>query len=213
MRLYLSSFRLGNRSDALLALLGDGRQTALIANAVDFLDVDARSESVRAEIERLKSIGLAPTELDLRRYFSRDSELRSALLEYDLIWVRGGNAFVLRRALKQSGADNIIAGLLERDEIVYGGYSAAIDMLGPTLRGTELVDDPTVVPGGYDPPIVWRGLDILPYCVVPHYKSDHPESAKADDSVQYMIDNHMLFKVLRDGQVIVVSGEEEIILD
>ena len=35
MRLYLSSYRIGDRAGSLLALLGDGKRAAIIENALD----------------------------------------------------------------------------------------------------------------------------------------------------------------------------------
>lgn len=212
MRLYLSSFRNGNRPEELHKLLRGGKRTALITNAADFLLSEDRARSTVEEVERLKSIGLEPTEVDLRNYFGKPEALRTVLKEFNLLWIRGGNCFILRRALAQSGGDQVIKDLLEADEIVYGGYSAGIDMLVPSLHGVELVDDPHVVPEGYDPEIIWDCLGILPYVVAPHYKSDHPESADIDKSVEYLIDNHILFKALRDGEVIVVDGNHEYIV-
>jgi dipeptidase E len=209
MRLYLSSFRNGNKPDELIKLLDRGRHTALINNAVDFVDTDERFSKLGDEIERLKSIDLEPTEIDLRSYFDSPEGLKEKLAEFDLIWVRGGNAFVLRRAFRQSGADKAIAELLAEDKIVYGGYSAGIDMLTPSLHGAELVDDPDIVPDGYEPDTVWEGLNLLPYAIAPHYKSNHPESAAVDKSIEYLIDNHIPFIALRDGQAVVVDGGQE----
>lgn len=104
MRLYLSSFRNGNKPDELLRLLGDGRKTALVHNAMDFLGTTERNLRLTEETERLMSIGLNPAEVDLRNYFGRTDDLRQVLREFDLLWVRGGNSFILRRAFKQSGA-------------------------------------------------------------------------------------------------------------
>ena len=78
-------------------------------------------------------------------------------------------------------------------------------MLAPTLRGIDLVDDPFAVPEGYDKDIVWEGLSLIDYCIAPHYRSDMEESAMIEKTVQYFIDNKMLFKALRDGEVIVVE--------
>lgn len=209
MRLYLSSFRNGNEPKKLLELLGDGRRTAVIFNAVDFKPETDRAADYAAEAERLKSIGLEPTEIDLRQYFGKPDGLKEALTEFDLVWVRGGNVFVLRRAFKQSGADKVIAELLAEDAVAYGGYSAGVDILQPHLHGIELVDPPDVVPDDYDKEIIWDCLSILPYCVAPHYKSDHPESADVDKTVAYYIENHIPFMALRDGEAIVVNGSEQ----
>ncbi len=205
MRLYLSSFRNGNQPEELLKLLSGKTRTALIANAIDLDDKNTRSQKVSEEKERLSNIGLDVTEVDLRDYFKDNAQLKGVLESFDLVWVRGGNTFVLRRACKMSGADTILKELITTNAIVYGGYSAGIDLMVPHLKGANLVDDPNTVPNGYDQQIVWDGLGILPYSVAPHYKSDHPESSDIEKSVEYMIDNHIPFIALRDGEAIVID--------
>lgn len=209
MRLYLSSFRNGNKPEELLKLLGEGRKTALIENAADQFVGPSRAEHFAEEVKRLESIGLEPEELDLRDYFGKPEALKEKLEGFDLVWVRGGNSFVLRRAFTYSGADKVLRELLEKDALVYGGYSAGIDQLTPHLRGIELVDPPDVVPEGYQAEVVLEGMGILPYCIAPHYKSDHPESAAVDKTVEYYIENHIPFIALRDGEVIVINGDKE----
>lgn len=213
MRLYLSSFRLGNRPEELTKLLKGGTKAAVIVNAADHLSPVDRDAAYQREVANLTALCITSTEVDLRIYFGKQEQLREELQKYDLVWVRGGNAFILRRACKYSGADEVIKDLLEQDAIVYGGYSAGIDQLTPSFHGIELVDDPNIIPEGYEKEIIWEGLNILPYSVAPHYKSNHPESADIDKSVTYLIDNHMLFKALRDGEVIIRNGDEEYIID
>jgi len=209
MRLYLSSFRNGNKPKELLKLVGAGRRAALIGNAMDMVYEAERSASISEELDRLRGIGLIPVEIDLRKYFGKTKELKQTLMNFNLVWVRGGNTFVLRRALKMSGADEIIRELLEKDAMVYGGYSAGICILTPTLRGLELVDDADFVPDGYDSEIIWDGLGIVPYSIAPHYKSDHPESPAIDNTVEYFKEKNMPFKTLRDGEAIVIDGDKE----
>jgi dipeptidase E len=55
-------------------------------------------------------------------------------------------------------------------------------------------------------------LGLIPYCVAPHYKSDHPESAAVDKTVEYYINNHIPFIALHDGQAIVIDGEEQTVV-
>lgn len=209
MKLYLSSFRNGNNPEELLKLLGDGRRTALIFNAQDWKTSEDRENDLAQESERLRDIGLEPEEVDLRQYFGDAQALKERLSQFDLIWVRGGNVFVLRRAFKQSGADMVIPELIKTDAVVYGGYSAGVDIMQPHLQGIELVDDPDTVPEGYDKEVIWDCLNLIPYCVAPHYKSDHPESADVDKLVDYYIEKHIPFVALRDGQAIVIDGTEQ----
>lgn len=206
MRLYLSSYRIGDRAGSLLALLGSGKKAAIISNALDNISSTARSiyrDEVYDPHRELASLGLLTEELDLRRYFGHAEALEAKLGEFDLVWVMGGNAFVLRRAMKQSGFDDVITGMLERDEIVYGGFSAGAVVAAPTLRGIELIDDPAEVPAGYDPETVWDGLGLIDYAIVPHFRSPHPESAAAERAVRHMMSRGMRYRALRDGEVIV----------
>jgi dipeptidase E len=212
MRLYLSSFRLGNKPDAMLALLHGRVRAAVITNAADDRTGADRAAAYKREYDDLTGLGLRPTELDLRDYFGKPAELRSHLAEFDLLWARGGNAFILRRALHMSGADAVIRDLLAADSIVYGGYSAGSDMMTPSLRGVELVDDATNVPDGYAEAIVWDCLGILPYGLLPHYKSDHPESSAMDRCLEYMVDNHLPFVALRDGEALVRDGDRDFVV-
>ncbi|MFG2226079.1 Type 1 glutamine amidotransferase-like domain-containing protein [Streptomyces sp. NPDC048644] len=207
MRLYLSSFRIGNYPEELPRLLDGRTRTALVMNAYDFQDADSRAASTQREIAELQSIGLSPEELDLRDYFGGDRSLRKTLENVDLVYVRGGNSFVLRRALRHSGADALLKELLAADTLVFGGYSAAAAVAGTTLRGIGgHIDDPDHIPADYpagDP--LWDGLGLLPFAVAPHYRSDHPETEEIEHTVQHHIDHHEPFVALRDGQAIVAD--------
>lgn len=212
MRLYLSSYRMGNKPEELLKLLKGNTRTALIANYVDYRDPEEIHIRNQQELKDLTSHGLRPDIVDLKNYFGKSEELKDTLSAYDLIWVRGGNTFVLRRALAYSGADKIIRDLLDSDSIVYGGYSAGVCVLAPTLKGIDRVDDPSVVPNGYTKDIIWDGLNIIPYSVAPHYQSNHPESTQIENCVTYFKNNHMEFKTLRDGEVIIRDGDVEVLV-
>ena len=72
MRLYLSSYRIGDRAGSLLALLGSGKRAAIISNALDNISPTARSiyrDEVYDPHMELGSLGLLTEELDLRRFF------------------------------------------------------------------------------------------------------------------------------------------------
>jgi dipeptidase E len=213
MRLYLSSFGLGRHAQRLSDLVAARKNAAIIMNACDLMEPGQRNARLLREASALKGLGFAIAELDLREYFGNGKDqLAQLVASYDLIWVRGGNAFVLRRAMKQSGFDSVVSERLLCDSLVYGGFSAAAAMVGPSLRGVEPVDDPDAVPEGYDSAVVWDCLNLLAYAIVPHYRSDHPESAHVEKLVQYYIDHHVPFIALRDGQVVVADGARTEIL-
>jgi dipeptidase E len=206
MRLYLSSYRIGDRAGSLLALLGGGKNAAIVENALDGFSTSARDIYRREAydpINELASLCIAGTPLDLREYFGDPEGLRSRLSSFDMVWVTGGNAFVLRRAMKQSGFDDVIVDMLDNDEIVYGGFSAGAVVAAPSLEGIHLMDDPDEVPHGYDREIAWDGLGLIDHAIVPHYRSPHPESAAADRAVRHLCNRGLRYRALRDGEAIV----------
>lgn len=207
MKFYLSSYKVGNETSKLKTLIPtDNKKTAYISNALDFSnDSEKRKQSEQSDIEQLKPFGLDIELLDLRDYFGKKNELEKKIAEFGVIWVRGGNCFVLRQAMKLSGLDDILKDLLKKDNVLYGGYSAGVCVLAPTLKGMELVDDPNVKPYYSQKETIWDGVGILDYIIVPHYKSDHPESEKVDETVEYMTKNKIPFKTLRDGEVIIIE--------
>jgi dipeptidase E len=205
MKLYLSSYRFGNQTDKLQAMLGAKRRTAIIANAKDGTTLDRRAMRLQEQFDESRQLGLEPSEVDLREYFGRPDELRARLSQYDFVWVLGGNAFILRKAFRQSGLDLFVGDMIRREDLVYGGFSAGVCVLGPTLHGIELVDDEHLAADGYQNETIWDGLGMVPYHIAPHYQSDHPESEAIDSVVAYWETENMPYKTLRDGEVIVVD--------
>lgn len=208
MKLYLSSYRIGKETHKLKELLKNwNKKVAYISNALDFTNnLEKRSKHEEIDIDLLKDNGFAVERLDLREYFGKEKELRSKIHEYDMLRVGWWNCFVLRKAMELSGLDNILIDFSrDKDDLVYWGYSAGICVLGPTLNGLEIVDDPTRIPYGDMPKIVYDWLWILDFSIVPHYKSDHKESELVNEVVEYYISHKMLFKTLSDWEVLIIE--------
>jgi len=206
MKYYLSSFKIGNQVDKLKKLVPNNKKFAYISNALDFsTDLERRTESEKSDINDLENLDFIVEPVDLRKYFNEPEKLKNKIKEFGTIWVRGGNVFVLRQAMKLSGFDNLLKDLGKTDDILYGGYSAGICVLAPNLKGLELVDDATQKPYKDQSEVIWEGLNILNYAIAPHYKSNHPESEDINKVVNYYIKNKILFKALLDGEVIVIE--------
>jgi dipeptidase E len=207
MRLYLSSFRMGNRPEQLRRLAGGSLEAAVIANAMDGDPAPTRQAGVEREIAALSALGFRAEELDLRSYFDRPDAIEAALSRYGLVWLRGGNIFMLRYALHRSGADAALRGLLRRDALVYGGYSAGPCVLGPTIRGFEVTDDPSIVPTVYGDEPIWTGMDIIDFVIVPHVGSpEHPVSALLTQLAADYRAAGIPHRGLHDGEVLVING-------
>lgn len=207
MRLYLSSYRMGRRFGALVEALGRGAKVAVVSNATDFIPDEARAAYARTvfdPIAHFNDHGLDASPLDLRTFFNDAAGLETALAGVRLVWANGGNAFLLRRAMRQSGLEAILGREVPVGGLVYGGWSAGAVVAGPTLRGLELMDDPAVVAEGYDPEPIWEGLGLVDFSLVPHFGSDHPEAEAAARAAEWLAGRGMPHRTLRDGEVVVV---------
>ncbi len=213
MRLYLSSFRLGLYPAELVRLAGGkNAKTLFIANAADCIDPSNRTATVRHELSDLRGIGLDASELDLREFFGKANALSEVLTGVDLLWVRGGNTFVLRRAMAASGFDELVTPMVRSGAVAYGGYSAGFCVLSPSLQGLEIVDNPHDIPDGYLSDVIWEGLGLISYAVAPHYKSLHPESADVSIEVAFYEQHAINYRKFHDGEVVIVDGEKEVTL-
>jgi dipeptidase E len=205
VNLYLSSYRLGDESKKLRELVS-GPNVAVIRNALDFSEDTERLEAgLVKEFADMRSLGFDPEELDLRCYFGKRSELQNRLASFDAVWVVGGNAFILRRAMSMSGLESILRENEVPEDFTYSGYSAGICAVASTLRGIDLVDPPEVVPEGYSDEVIWGGLGLVPFAIASHYKSNHPESESINKVVAYYEKRNIEYIALRDGEVYVAT--------
>ena len=181
------------------------RKVAVISNAVDYYTDSKRKEKSQKKIfKKLIGVGLKPETVDLKCYFGKKKKLEKKLKEFGVFWVKGGNTFFLRKAMQLSGFDKIFLKLTKKKNLLYGGSSAGICVLCPSIKGVELVDD--AKPKPYGKKIEWSGLNVLPYYVAPHYKSKNIETKLIDKMVAYYIKNKKLFKTLHDGETIIIKN-------
>lgn len=203
MRLYLSSYQLGDHAQLLAEAVGGARRGRVIANALDGYDEDRRQTDTARQIAVLARIGLEASDLDLREH--EPSTIAAALGAPDFLWVRGGNVFTLRMALARSGLDALIADALAVDAFVYAGFSAGACVLAPSLRGLEHCDPVSDAIAAYGE-ARFDGLGVLDRPVVPHLDSPgHPESNLLAEVARRYAMADQPYWGLRDGQVLIVD--------
>lgn len=214
MKLYLSSYHLGNHAAKLIHLVGKpGARVAVCQNALDWsTDLDRKAKGLQAEFDDMRSLGFEPEELDLREYFDEPGLVKK-MRSYDLVWVSGGNTFLLIKAMRQSGFDKVIQVLIKPGLLVYAGYSAAFCAVSPSLRGVELVDDKDVQAEGYKSGDIWKGYGLIDFYPIVHFRSSHSESALAEKEYDYVKNSGRPFKTFRDGDVYLVNGSEQSVLN
>jgi dipeptidase E len=203
MRLYLSSYRQGSATNELLELVPPGALVGVCANALDNQEDDAKRQVFRRESKALLDLGYRIEEFDLRTFFpGAEDNMESALRRFSLLWVTGGNAFVLMLAMRLSAFEKEIRKVLSEGSLTYGGYSAGAVVAGKSLRGIERVDKTDDFPLSYPKKeICWDALGLVPYSIVPHYRSNHPESSAIENVVKFLDEKGLPYKALRDGEV------------
>jgi dipeptidase E len=202
MRLLLSSWflTLDSRPPALPSVLRTGR-AGIVLNALDEYG-RSRARDYARENRTFETFGYSCEELDLRDYFSAPRELPKRLADLDLVWALGGNAFVLARAMTRAEFRDALQEQLHRPEFTYGGYSAGACVAGPDLQGIDLMDDPTVLPEGYPPTTEPECLRLVPYRIVPHWRSEHHEAEGAERAATHLAENGLPYRCLRDGEAV-----------
>lgn len=206
MKLYLSSYRIGNKKSFLKKwIIENGNNITVIPNALDEIDnEDKIKDLIIDRCSDLNELGFKIEILDLKDYFNKKEKLFNFLKSRKSFYVLGGNVFVLNRAMKLSGFDSFLLNKRDDGSILYSGFSAGICVLSQNLEGLDIVVDPEYDPY-YSDIMTMNGIGLLDYLPIPHYKSNHPSSLLIDDVVEYMNKNHLSYKLLRDGDVIIES--------
>ena len=202
MKLYLSSYKLGNKIDELKSWIKEhGNKIVLIPNSRDiYEDSERLRNGILNDKMMLEEIGFDVDIISLKDYFNNQEKLFEDFNKYNAFFVIGGNTFALRKAMQLSGFDGYLMNQVDNDNFLYAGYSAGICVLSPNMKGLELVDEPL---NPYnDESVIYDGIGILDYVIVPHYKSDHPESHLADKVVDYKNENGIKYVTLSDGDVL-----------
>lgn len=205
MKLYLSSYKLGNDTSYLKDWIKENdNKILMISNSRDYKAFDEEEkEKLEYNVKILEDVGFKVTLLDLREYFDDNEKLVGDIKNYNAIYVRGGNVFVLRKAMSLSGFDKYLIGNRENDNILYIGESAGTCVLGKTLRGLDILDEPVNV---YNNDLVtYEGVGLLDFTPVPHYKSEYVGVKMIDDTVKYMEKNNIKYKTIKDGEVIILD--------
>lgn len=204
MKFYLSSYELGKETEKLKSLIPNNK-IGYIPNARDFTghDLERRESRTENDMSALRELGIEVEEIDLRKYFDNNEELKKKITELGAIFISGGNAFVLRQAMKLSGLDNILIELKNDPDFLYAGYSAAGCVLYSDLHAYPIVDKPDTPYENQD--MIWEGLDFVDFAFMPHWDSDHPESKDIDKEIEHCKQNNIPYKAIRDGEVIIIE--------
>lgn len=203
MRLFLSSWDPQGIPREVRSIVGPNLRCAVVVNACDAYNRSARDDVRDRALRDLGALGFEVHELDLRDHSDDDRGLTKQLATCGMVWVTGGNAFVLRSAIRRSGFEAAIPRLLDTTQLVYGGSSAGSVVAGASLRGVELVDpvaDLELIGAG-EP--IWEGLGLVDFTIAPHYESVGSMREGIDAMVLDLQRRRAPYRALKDGQSLI----------
>lgn len=206
MKLYLSSYRIPTPQD-FQELAGKPLhelKIALIPNAKDFYTPRPWTVTNNELVHYMNQLGFSNIDtVDLRNY-NNPTQLKNILLNYDVIWARGGNTYMLRYEMQRSGFDKIIGDLLESG-IIYGGDSAGALVAGTSIAGVEVADNPAFAES-----IVNEGLHLIPFVILPH--ADNPEFSEVMPIFKATHKNTEILE-LKDSQAVIFQDNSHRIVE
>ena len=196
MKLYLSSIGVPN-SVELLALLGSipAPTVAIIPNAYDAEPLDNRSLAIDQTEALFRNLGFSSVVLDVRQ--NHGPHLLAEIVPHNLLWVMGGNTFVLNEAVRRAGLQFIFETMANRG-IVFGGESAGAVLAGKTLHGIEHLDD-----ANQATEVIWDGLGLIEASILPHWGS--AEYAAGLEPCR--------LEMLKTGEVITLTNDQALVSD
>lgn len=128
----------------------------------------AGADFVAAERQQLAELGYPLTDITVAD-FDDATAFSAALDGIDVVYVAGGNTFVLLDALRRHGADQVLADKV-RAGLPYIGASAGSIVTGPSIEPISLMDDPTDAPE-----LASRtGLGLIDTVIIPHADGQLP---------------------------------------
>ncbi len=131
------------------------------------------------------------------RFFDLLTDTIESLKTAAIIYVGGGNTFRLLKALKDSGADQILRDFCEQSNGIYVGVSAGSLIVGQSIASAVGHDDNNVNLTDL------TGLRIVPYLLLVHY------TEKDAEDLTMLEQNFPKVRTLTDSQAIIHQGENE----
>lgn len=96
-KIFVASSRLDRAPPPLVRLASNGR-VGIVMNALDG-NLDLRDVRLPEQASIFADCSESVEELDLRDFFDEPARMRQRREKIDLVWINGGNTFVLRRAM------------------------------------------------------------------------------------------------------------------
>jgi len=144
----------------------------------------------------LKENGFNVSIIDLNKF--KGNKLYNKLIKYEIIYIVGGNTFVLLQKIRESEFDKILPKLLEHG-IVYVGQSAGAVVMGTSIEPTKLLDNPE------DATLTnYNGLGYVDFVFIPHYKN--PKYAAKMRQIEKIYSKKFKLRKFTDSEGLIIDN-------
>lgn len=174
-----------------------GMKLAFITTAYKF---DVSNDFAVEDKKQLEEWGFNIVELDL--YTKAKEEIEIILSDVEIIYVEGGNAYVLLDAINKSGFAEILKNKLN-DEVLYFGTSAGAYVACPTIEMCGWSGDRPNIPGIED----FTAMNLVPFILSVHYNRPTHNNIRVS-----VLNCKLPVKVLRDNQALLIDDEQTVLL-
>ena len=156
---------------------------------------------VNKNLQIMKEMGFNVLEVDIEG--KKESEVTKLIGLKDIIFVAGGNAFYLLRAMRKCNFEKIMRKLLKQGK-VYLGESAGSIVAGRNIKIAGWIGDENIVNLKN-----LKGLNLVPFDIFVHYKPEHAEIIKKKMPFKWQ---RKKLKIITDEQAILVQAKNVMLL-
>jgi dipeptidase E len=193
MMLLTSSGMTGSKQD-IMAILPKPPEDIRVAHIITATKPE-EDKSYAIEDERLmKEAGFNVEQIDIEG--KNQAQLLHLLINFDIIYVQGGNTFYLLKCMRDSGFKKVMKKLF-RIGIIYIGVSAGSVVVGKNIETAHWYGDKNIGIANL------TGLKFVPFSIFVHYTPEFAEIIKKQSKgVKKKL------KILQDGQAIFVLDRQ-----
>jgi len=172
---------------------------------VAFIITAAKGENnldyVKRDYDIMREMGFNVSDVDIDG--KTESEVRELIKLKDIIYVEGGNAYYLLKAMRKCNFEKIIKKLLKEGK-VYLGASAGSMVAGKTIKTANWKTEKEKF-GVKN----LKGLNLVPFDIFVHYKPEHAQIIKKKLPFKWQ---RRKLKIITDEQAILVQAKNIILL-
>jgi len=178
-----------------LPMLSAKKKVAFIPNAKDtYTDKSGLDKQRDFFLEK----GFRVTDVDLNKF--HNDALYKKLSRYNMIYVAGGNCFVLLQKMRASGFDKILPKLITKG-IIYVGASAGACVISSSIEPLGLLDQPE-----YAQLDNFNGLGYIDFVFIPHV--GHPKYDKGIKDIYKKYSKTFKLQKFTDSEGLIIENDK-----